>query len=505
MNKLYNKIKNYILKNQSDQSNIYLESDANLDLIPVVLSGGSGTRLWPLSRACFPKQYLNLNEQNKFSLLQNTFLRLKGLNNLRQPIIITNEAQRFIVAEQMREISIKPNSIILEPEGKNTAPAIALAALKSLKDYKDPTLLILSSDHKIEDEEGFRKVIEDGIRHSKTERLVTFGVKPNNPETGYGYIETFEKVPEESKFSKIKRFIEKPNLELAKLFFKDKHYLWNSGIFLFKASTILSELKKYEPELIKICEESIEKGFHDLDFFRIDKKTFQKCKNIPIDIAVMEKTKLGCVLSLQAGWDDIGTWKSVWENSKQDQNSNSFKGKVILNDSKNCYVRSEGRLIVGLNLKDLIIIETNDAILISDKNSTQKVRRVVESLNENNYIEGKEHKRNFRPWGNFKSIEKGPNWQVKRLEIKPKASISLQKHNFRSEHWIIVNGTAKIEVNEKVTLLEKNESAYIPLGAKHRLSNPGDSPLILIEVQSGEYLGEDDIIRFEDNYGRSNP
>ena len=478
-------------------------SNSKLEIIPVILSGGTGSRLWPLSRETYPKQYINLNEKNNFSLLQNTYLRLKGLNNLMPPIIISNQEQRFIVAEQMREINVKPHSILLEPIGKNTAPAVALAALKAIDKNNDPTLLVLSSDHKIEDEENFREVIEKGLLHSNKERLVTFGITPNGPETGYGYIKSYQELSEDNLASRIEKFIEKPNLELANKFIKDKHYVWNSGIFLFKASVFLKELEKFEPNIVRTCSKALKAGIKDLDFFRIDKEVFEKCPNKPIDIAVMEKTNLGSVLTLKAGWADIGSWKSVWENSKKDYMGNALKGKVIIEDTKNCYLRSENRLIVGINLNGLIVVETNDAVLISNKDSTQKVKQIVKFLNKSNLKEGKNNKISYRPWGNFTSIEEGISWQVKRLEIKPKASISLQMHKHRSEHWIIVSGTAKIEIDDKVSLLKKNESTYIPLGSKHRLSNPDTIPLILIEVQSGSYLGEDDIVRFEDIYGRS--
>ncbi len=484
------------LKNSDD------ESSKNLDLIPVILSGGTGSRLWPLSRASYPKQYLNIDEKNNYSLLQNTYLRLKGIKNLHDPLIISNEEQRFIVAEQMRSIDVKPYSILLEPNGKNTAPAIALAALKSLKHNTDPILLILSSDHKIEDEENFKNVISDGVFHAREGKLVTFGVIPNFPETGYGYIETTEELNKHKTSSKIKKFIEKPNLKLAKKFIEDKHYLWNSGIFLFKASTILKELEKYDPQIIKICKESITKGKADLDFFRINEEVFEKCPNKSIDIAVMEKTNLGYVMALKSEWDDIGSWKSVWQNSKKDNEGNTLKGKIIIEETKNCYLRSEERLIVGINLNNLVVVETNDAILVADKDSTQKVKKVVEDLKKRNFTEGIENKKNYRPWGNFISIEKGSTWQVKKLEIKPKASISLQMHKYRSEHWVVVNGVAKVEINGKISFLRKDESTYIPNGSKHRLSNPDEVPLIVIEVQSGSYLGEDDIIRFEDKYGR---
>lgn len=479
------------------------KSNAKTEIIPVILSGGSGSRLWPLSRETYPKQYLNLNEKNNYSLLQNTFLRLKGLKNLKDPIIISNQEQRFIVAEQMRQINVKPHSIMLEPIGKNTAPAIALAALKAMDKNIDPTLLVLSSDHKIDDDSNFRKVIEDGLLISNNQRIVTFGIVPYGPETGYGYIKSYEELSENNPSSIIEKFVEKPNLKLAEQFVKDKHYVWNSGIFLFKASVFLKELEKFEPDILKICSRAIKKGLKDLDFFRINQEIFKECPNKPIDIAVMEKTNLGSVLTLKAGWDDIGSWKSVWKNSKKDDFGNAQRGKVIIENSKNCYLRSEGRLIVGIKLKNLIVVETNDAILISHLDSTQKVKQIVKKLNKSNLKEGKNNKKNYRPWGNFTSIEEGVSWQVKRLEINPKASISLQMHYQRSEHWVVVSGTAKVEIDDTVRLLKENESAYIPLGSKHRLSNPFEIPLILIEVQSGEYLGEDDILRFEDIYGRT--
>ncbi len=474
------------------------------ELIPVILSGGSGSRLWPLSRSSYPKQYLNLDKKNNFSLLQNTYLRLEGLENLSNPIIISNQEQRFIVSEQMKGINVQPKSIILEPFGKNTAPAITLAALKSLEGNNDPFLLILSSDHKINDEESFKKVIRYGLNHANKGRIVTFGVVPDNPATGYGYIESFEELSKEKNSSKIKKFIEKPNSETAKKLITNNNYFWNSGIFLFKSSVVLKELERFEPKILNACKEAINKGSIDLDFFRINEKAFLECPKIPFDIAVMEKTSLGTVLRFQSDWDDIGSWKSVWENSAKDKLGNAVKGRVIIENSQNCYLRSESRLIAGIDLKDLIIVETNDAILVSNKESSQKVKELVEDLNKNNISEASLNKKSFRPWGCFTNIEKGNSWQVKKLEIKPNSSISLQMHHHRSEHWIVVNGQAKVEINQKISILNKNESIYIPKGSKHRLSNPRKTPLILIEVQSGEYLGEDDIVRFEDNYGRAN-
>ena len=479
-------------------------SSNSYTIIPIILSGGSGSRLWPLSRKCLPKQYLQIDDENDNTLLQNTFLRIKDLENISNPLIICNEEQRFIVAEQMREIDVKPNSILLEPCGRNTAPAIALAALQTNKSNDDPFLLILSADHQIKDKDEFKRKIKEGIIIANEGRIVTFGIIPDKPETGYGYIETERKVTKKNCSSKIKKFIEKPNIEVAKKLIKDKKYLWNSGIFLFKASTILNELKKYQPEIINLCEKSLnnKNEERDLNFKRLDENHFKKCPNISIDLAIMEKTNLGSVLALDVGWSDIGNWKSVWENSKKDKYNNSFKGKIFAKNTKNCYLRSESRLLVGIDIENIIAIETADAILIADINSAQSVKVMVNELLNNNFDEADKSKKIHRPWGNYTSVVEGETWQVKRLEINPGATLSLQMHYHRSEHWVVVDGTAKIELDGQISILSPNESIYVPLGCKHRLSNPGKMPLVLIEVQSGNYLGEDDIIRFKDVYGR---
>ena len=476
--------------------------NSDLRLQPVILSGGKGSRLWPLSRECYPKQYLELDEKNNFTLLQNTYLRLNSIKNLEPPIIICNEDQRFLVAEQMLEINIKPKSIILEPEGKNTAPAIALAALLTKKKEEDLGLIILSSDHIIENPKEFNDSIIEGLHYANKDKIVTFGVLPTSPETGYGYIESLDELSREKKSSPIKKFIEKPVEETAKKLIQDKKYTWNSGIFLFKTSVIIKELNQFAPEILNICQSSLNNSVNDLDFLRINKKIFQTCPNISIDIAVMEKTNNAIVVALNAGWDDIGSWESIWKKSIKDKNNNSTKGNVLLTDSKGCYLRSETRLVVGLGLKELIVIDTDDALLIANKKSSQKVKEIVKDLEKKDIPEGRLNKKMFRPWGNYTSIINGPSWQVKRLEIKPGSSLSLQMHHHRTEHWIIVEGIAKVEIDNKKTLLKKNESIYVPQCSKHRLSNPGKNLLIIIEVQNGEYLGEDDIVRFEDIYGR---
>ena len=479
------------------------DSNSDTKIIPVILSGGTGTRLWPLSRASYPKQYINFDENNKLSLLQNTYLRIKGLKNLEKPLLICNEEHRFIVSEQMREIHIEPKSILLEPVGRNTAPAIALAALSSIKENLDPVLLVLSSDHDFKDSKKFKNIIEEGIKYASVGRLVTFGIIPKGPETGYGYIEAYSELTHKNKSSKIKKFIEKPNKEVASEFIIDKHFTWNSGIFLFKASCILKEIEKFHPDIVELCIKSLENSSNDLNFQRINRNIFEKCPNIPIDVAVMEQTDLGTVLALDAGWKDIGSWKSIWENSSRDDFDNKKIGHVLLKESQNCYVRSESRLVVGLGINDLIVIETNDAILIADINKSESIKELVNQLEESNYSESNLNNKMFRPWGHYTSVVQGLTWQVKRIVVKPEARLSLQMHHHRSEHWVVVSGTAKVEIDKTITLLSENESIYVPLGSKHRLSNPGKIPLILIEVQSGSYLGEDDIMRFDDIYGRN--
>ena len=471
-------------------------------IIPVILSGGSGTRLWPLSRSSFPKQYLNLERDTKNTLLQNTLLRLNGIDNLKNPLIICNEEQRFIVAEQLREIHYEPLSIILEPFGRNTAPAIALAALISVIEEEDPTLLVLSSDNKISDKGIFQNCIKEGLAFAEKGNLVTFGIEPSRPETGFGYIEAKDIISKDNKSSPIKNFIEKPNQKIAKELIKDKHFTWNSGIFLFKASSIIKELKKFQPNIIEICGNSLKQNKKDFDFRRIDKEIFKNCPNISIDNAVMENTDLGVVLSLDAGWNDLGSWKSVWEDSKLDKHNNTLTGKTYTKNVSNTFIRSENRLIVGLGLRDMLIVDTNDALLIAKKDSINSLKDLVKEMGQQNIDEIKLNKKVHRPWGNFISVIKEKTWQVKRLEVNPKSSLSLQLHHKRSEHWVVVKNIAKVEIDGRISFLKENESIYVPLGSKHRLSNPSDEILVLIEVQSGSYLGEDDIVRFKDNYNR---
>ena len=471
-------------------------------IIPVILCGGSGSRLWPLSRESYPKQFLSLKKEEKFTLLQNTIKRISTLKNIKRPILVCNEEHRFIVAEQMREININNFIILLEPFSRNTAPAITLAALKSLEIEEDPTLLVLSSDHEIKQKEKFLNVINLGLKFTEINKLVTFGIIPTSPEIGYGYIKAKKPFGEKTDGFDIESFIEKPDKETAQRLIKDNRFTWNSGMFMFKAKEIIKEIEKYSPQILRCCQNAFNKSIRDLDFQRLDKASFKKCDNNSIDIAVMEKTSKGIVLPLDVGWSDVGSWKAIWETSTKDLNGNHTEGRVILENTKNSYLRSEDRLLVGIDLNDLAIIETRDSVLISNKKSSQKVKNIVSYLKKNKIPEGLTHTKVYRPWGNYLSLIENKTWQVKLIEVKPGEELSLQMHHYRSEHWVVVKGIAKVEIESKVEFLNENESTYIPLGSKHRLSNPGKEKLSLIEVQTGTYVGEDDIVRFEDRYGR---
>ena len=477
--------------------------DTNNKLLPIILCGGTGTRLWPLSRRSFPKQYLSINNKKNSSFLQVTTQRIQNLENTENPIFICNEEHRFITAEQLRQVNIKPSSIILEPSSQNTAPAITAAALKAVSQGNDPILLILPSDHQITNDKIFLDSIEEAKQATIEGSIVTFGIKPSNPATGFGYIKT--KSPFNTNFAgpyKIESFIEKPNKELAEKFYQDKRYCWNSGIFMAKASILIKELEIFSPEIVLHCKESLRKKINDLDFERLDKNSFQKCPNISIDKAIMEKTSRGVIFPLKVNWSDIGSWKSLWENSSKDINGNVLIGDSIGVSSENCLISSNSRLTVGLNIKDLIIIETNDAVLVTRRCESENVKELVNYLKSNNRSESEENRKVYRPWGNYVSVDNSLHWKIKKIEVNPRASLSLQLHKKRAEHWIVVEGLAKIQIDEEIFNLKANQSCYVPIGAKHRLSNPGKKPLIIIEVQSGKYLGEDDIIRFKDMYGR---
>jgi len=466
-------------------------------IVPVILSGGSGTRLWPLSRKLYPKQFLSL--VNETTLFQDTVMRLPAETS--DPVIICNEEHRFIVSEQLRQIKSGNKGIILEPVGKNTAPAIALAAISLLNEGEDPTLLILSADHLIDGNEKFREAIEIASKVSEKGKIVTFGIHPNKPETGFGYIEVNNS--KKSQYYNIVSFTEKPNFEIAKKYLASGVHYWNSGIFMFKASVYLRELEKYEPEIYAICKKSFTKRYNDLDFIRLDNKEFYKCPDKSIDYAIMEKTKTGVVVPFNGNWSDIGSWQALWESKSKDSNNNFSEGDVILNEVSNSYVYSPNRLVSVNDLSDLIVIDTQDALLVSSMKNSQNIKTIVQKLKSENRSESDNHQKVYRPWGYYNLIDHGKGFQVKRIFVNSGAKLSLQRHEKRSEHWVIVKGVARVTCGEKVFQLKENESTYIPKGEIHRLENIKKTPLEVIEVQTGTYLGEDDITRLEDDYLRN--
>ena len=466
-------------------------------IVPVILSGGSGTRLWPLSRKLYPKQFLSL--VNETTLFQDTIIRLP--DEVTDPLIICNEEHRFIVSEQLRQINSKNNGVILEPVGKNTAPAIAIAAMHLLNEKEDPTLLVLSADHLIKDNEQFRNSIKIASKIADTGKMVTLGIYPDKPEIGYGYIEVDNS--KKNKHYNIISFTEKPNLKVAEKYFNSGNYYWNSGIFMFKASVYLKELEKYEPEIYSICKKSCIQISKDMDFIRLDNEAFSKCPNKSIDYAVMERTNDGVLVPFNGKWNDIGSWEALWEVKTKDNNNNVSEGDVKLNKVKNSFIHSSNRLVAVHNLADVIIIDTQDALLVSSKKSSQDIKNIVKKLKNDNRSEPDNHRKVYRPWGYYDSIDFGEGFQVKRIFVNPGAKLSLQKHKKRAEHWVIVKGIALITCGEKVFQLKENQSTYIPKGEIHRLENCETSPLEIIEIQTGSYLGEDDIIRFEDVYGRA--
>ncbi len=459
----------------------------------MIIAGGSGTRLWPLSRASHPKQFLPLHDNA--TMLQSTITRLTGLD-VQSSVTICNEEHRFFVAEQLREID-KLGSIILEPEGRNTAPAIALAAF-SVED--DPLLLVLAADHVIQDEAAFTRAVCAAVPLAESGKLVTFGIESDEPHTGYGYIKRGEK--KDVGFA-VDQFVEKPSFELAQDYVSSGNYYWNSGIFLFKASKYLEELKSFRPDIYEACESSMANMQADLDFIRVDKEKFELCPSESADYAVMEKTKDAVVVPLDAGWSDIGSWPSLWDISEKDGNGNVTHGDVMLHSSRNSYVRTDDKLVAAIGINDLVIVSTKDALMISHKDRVNDIKVIIDQLKTTSRIEWELHREVYRPWGKYDLIDAGEHYQVKRITVKPGAKLSTQMHNHRAEHWIIVSGEAWVTNGDKTFLLSENESTYIPVGVVHALANPGKVDLELIEVQSGSYLGEDDIVRFEDVYGRS--
>lgn len=465
-----------------------------MSICSVILAGGSGTRLWPLSRAAHPKQFLTLHGED--TMLQATVKRLSGLG-VQSSITICNEEHRFFVAEQLRAID-KLGTIILEPVGRNTAPAIALAALSAVD---DPLLLVMPADHIIQNNTTFIKAVSAAIPLAESGKLVTFGVVPDEPHTGYGYI---KKGIEEGAGFTVDEFVEKPSVELAQDYVSSGDYCWNSGMFLFKASKYLKELKSFRPDIYEACDSAMAATQLDLDFVRIDKATFESCPSESIDYAVMEKTSDAVVVPLDAGWTDIGSWSSLWDISAKDGNGNASSGDVLLHETNNSYVRSDGALIATVGVDDLVIVATKDAFMVAHRDSVEDVKVIVQRLKEQSRSEWNLHREVYRPWGKYDSVDSGERYQAKRITVKPGAKLSVQKHHHRAEHWIVVAGTALVTNGDDKFLLSENESTYIPIGVVHALENPGKFDLEIIEVQSGSYLGEDDIVRLEDLYGRSN-
>lgn len=465
----------------------------------MILAGGSGTRLWPLSRHLYPKQLLALNTPK--TMLQETVLRLKGLSGLVNPIVICNQTHRFMVEEQLQEAGIQAGRILLEPVGRNTAPAIAVCALEALKHHDEAFLLILPADHFITEPESFRALVEKGLEDAERGSLITFGILPDSPETGYGYIKKGEALS--SGACRIGSFVEKPDLERAKEYVASGEYLWNSGMFLFKASVILEELRRFVPEILSSCEKALEKAQLDMGFIHLDSKAFADSPSDSIDYAVMEKTEKGVVLALNTVWSDLGSWEALWQVNEKDADANVAKGDVFTFDVKNSYLHAESRMLAAIGLENHIVVETSDAVLVASRDRVQEVKRVVDHMRREKREEAISHKRVYRPWGSYETVVLGDRFQVKRITVKPGGILSSQMHFHRAEHWVVVHGTALVWKNEEKILLQEDESIYIPLGTKHRLENPGKIPLELIEVQSGAYLGEDDIVRFDDVYGRA--
>lgn len=464
-------------------------------MIPVILSGGSGTRLWPLSRGQYPKQFLPLVSDK--TMIQETMLRLNGVAGLQPPIAVCNEDHRFMMAEQMWEIGIKPAAIILEPIGKNTAPAVAIAALSA---QPDDVLLILPADHVIDDSASFHTAVKAADILAKQGQLVTFGIVPVAPETGYGYI---KKSPEKvDEAFKVDSFVEKPDLEKATEYLASGNYYWNSGMFAFTASRFLEELNKFNPEMLAVCKKALASAQKDLDFTRLSLETFSECPSDSIDYAVMEKTDQAVVIPLDAGWNDVGSWSALWDVTRKDSQGNAVYGDILTIDTQNSYLYSKNKLVAAIGVQDLIIVETDDALLVAAKDKVQEVKEIVDQLKKNQRSEAHVHRKVYRPWGHYDSVDQGERHQTKRIVVKPKAKLSLQKHHHRAEHWVVVKGTALVTKGEQTVLLAENESIYIPIGTTHCLENPGVIPLEMVEVQSGSYLGEDDIVRFEDQYGR---
>jgi mannose-1-phosphate guanylyltransferase/mannose-6-phosphate isomerase len=465
------------------------------NVIPVILSGGSGTRLWPASRKHYPKQLLRVAGSR--SMLQHTAARVAYLG---APLIVCNEDQRFMVAEQLASMEPPPLAIMLEPVARNTAPAIALAALQALESDDDPILVVLPADHLIQDEDSFRQALTLAVAQAQQDRLVIFGVKPVKAETGYGYIRVDGR---SESGDRVKEFVEKPDAETAAHYVASGDYFWNSGMFVFRARMYLDELAEHEPAIVEACREAFAEASVDLDFIRLPRQAMVQCPSLSIDYAVMERTSQSWMIPLSLSWSDLGSWSSIWEVMDKDDDANVKMGDVVTEDCHRSLFVTEGRLVAAIGLDDLVVVDTRDALLLAPRDRVQDVKKLVQLLESDGREEHLVHREVFRPWGSYDSVDGGERYQVKRIRVKPGESLSLQMHHHRSEHWVVVQGTAEVLLGEETHLLSENQSIYIPLGQKHRLGNPGKVPLYLIEVQSGSYLGEDDIVRFEDIYGRS--
>ncbi|MEZ9874413.1 mannose-1-phosphate guanylyltransferase/mannose-6-phosphate isomerase [Vibrio breoganii] len=464
-------------------------------LLPVIMAGGSGSRLWPLSRTLYPKQFISLTSKN--TMLQDTIERLDGIEH-KYPFIICNEEHRFIVAEQLRQLSLSHSGIMLEPVGRNTAPAIALAALQSIKEHDDPLLLVLAADHVIQDQPAFIKAVETAKQQAELGKLVTFGIVPTGPETGYGYIKRGE--THGSGSYEVERFVEKPDLVTAKEYVSSNNYLWNSGMFLFKASRYLEELKAHRPDILAACEKAVIGSVNDLDFIRLDKGAFVECPDDSVDYAVMEKTKDAIVVPLDAKWSDVGSFSSLWEVADKDESGNVSHGDVLTQATYNSFLYSQNKLVSTVGVSNLVVVETKDAVLVAHKDKVQDVKSIVNQLKMQNRIECQQHREVYRPWGSHDEIAEGERFHVKHLVVKPGESTATQMHYHRAEHWVVVQGTAKVLNGEDSYILGENESTYVGIGSAHKIENPGKVDLHLIEVRTGNYLEEDDVVRLEE-YG----
>ncbi|EDM29028.1 Mannose-1-phosphate guanylyltransferase/mannose-6-phosphate isomerase [Lentisphaera araneosa HTCC2155] len=465
----------------------------------VIMSGGSGSRLWPMSRSTHPKQFLPLC--GEFTMLQQTALRLDGLEQEGRILVVANQNHRFLVAEQLREIGVKSPQIILEPCARNTAPAVALAALQVHKQEPEALMLVLAADHLIQDEEAFRQAVRDAAPCAAEGHILTFGIVPDHPATGYGYIQAGEQFV--SSIRQVDNFVEKPNLEKAEAYLSEGNFLWNSGMFLIRADIYLSELKKYRPDILEACEKSFENTSDDMDFVRPGVEEFAACPKDSIDYAIMEKSQVVKVIPLDAGWSDVGSWTELANQHSEDTYENSCVGDTLTIDSERNFIRANKKLIATVGVSDLLIVDTDDALLVAHKSKAQDVKKIVEELKEQSRPEADINSKVYRPWGWYNTIDQGPQFKVKRISVNPGAKLSLQKHHHRAEHWVVVTGTAIVTNGDKEILLSENQSTYIPIGVQHRLENPGKIDLEIIEVQSGTYLEEDDIVRLDDNYGRA--